>query len=160
VVYRSCESSGRFSPFGRVYPPSRPSHMRHLESSERNPLECPEGIHGAPGSGEHMGLHPHMRKPRHLDGIAACSTSRLRAKPSRSSRIPISPWLLHFPITAWLQWAPLGGENCPFSSGRGDLNPRPLDPEKRLDPHSGEKVAVLRQRECILRLQCMRFPKN
>ena len=43
---------------------------------------------------------------------------------------------------------------------RGDLNPAPLDPEKRLDPHSGEKVAVLRQRECILRILCMRFPKN
>jgi hypothetical protein len=47
-----------------------------------------------------------------------------------------------------------------FPLVRGDLNPAPLDPEKRLDPHSGEKVAVLRHREGIQRIQCMRFPKD
>ena len=39
------------------------------------------------------------------------------------------------PVTFWLQSYFQQPQNCPFSSGRGDLNPRPLGPENcRIPP--------------------------
>ena len=65
----------------------------------------------------HEGVHPLVQKPRHLLGIAASAMLSCFVGGAH-----LEPKHLLVPGQASLK-------NCPFSSGRGDVNPGPLGPK-------------------------------